>query len=1407
MKRTRLHRPRAWTSVAILTLALVGGAWLLWRNVSTHPHRAVGGRSERTPPAAPAPASAPAERAPDPADATSAPAAAASGALAPDAVIGPDHFAIAAVHAERWLGAPDAGIRQRWRLATLAGESSGVARVVDHLARDAGGQHWRVIEQEVMRADAVVVAVPPGVTAQMVADRLRAAGFSPMPGHAGDAVIEVNLPDATLDAVPDALARLQATLPFLTAEPDFIRFPTQTTPNDYNAPVMWGLENIEAPGAWTISQGSTDVVVAVIDSGMEATHPDLAPNLWTNPGEIAGNSVDDDGNGFVDDVHGWNFAANNAAIIDNDGHGTHVSGTIGATGNNGQGATGVNWRVRLLPLRCGDGTFPDSALLNALRYVTALRARGIPVVAVNASFGGGGFSGTFRTEVANAGTAGILFVAAAGNDGTNNDTTPQYPASYDLDTIIAVASINQASGLSAFSDFGATSVDLGAPGTGIYSTLRNGTFGFNSGTSMAAPHVTGAVALVAAANPGLTAGQLRTRILQTVDPIPALAGRVATGGKLNLRRAVSPILLRPRVVITAPAARVIAIDRAGLGVALAATVQPDNGVTPSATLAWDAPEGTAGVSFSTTAGGSTVATFAANGRYRLRVRATAGTLQESDEVVVAVGSVAPDATGLHALWNFDEASGDALDTSGDNRTGTLTNVTRAPGVLGQAVSFNGTLGNIGFSAPALSRVTIAGWARASGAGGSIFPRVVHMRTGLLFFGLDSANLDDGNKGTLKFALDDGSATPVWHSPPGSVSTNTWYHVAVTYDPAAATPAPLFYINGAPQILGQQSAGAAGVPSVPVGQGYIGDRGDGGRVWQGSLDEIRIYDRELSRSELALLGHEVTLRALSGGTLSASVVANPLLMPLVFTPAATGLGAPGFAQSSWSLVGASATFQPASGLSTTMTLPGPGNFLVRFDATTTDGVRVVRTLSVTAAVDPVATPGYYTGTTTDGGAFTLFVDGSGGGTFLGGSQRGRFRRGFTVENWGGFSFTDGTGATVTGRIDATGGVTGTIAGVAFTGSRLTSGFGAADPARDGFYSGWVLDAGIRAGARVDRGRIAIVVEENGASRAAEGVFSASGTFALAPAGNASFAGAIGGSVLTADISLPGRAARRIYLLRDGFMPARRFVNLSLRGTVGSGDAVLIPGFVVSGDDPLPMLVRAVGPGLVDFDVAGFVAQPRLRLFSNSNIVTENFGWASATNAAAIAAATTRINAFALDPARSDSAVFQPLGAGAYTATVVSETGTPGIALAEAYDARLGGENARLVNLSGRGHVGTGDNILIGGFVVTGEAPALVLVRAAGPALTAFSVPGVLAQPELTVYRGQTAIATGAAWSLGEGATDVAAAIGLSHAFPFAANSADAALLLFLEPGGYTAQIRGANNTTGIALAEVYLVADF
>lgn len=325
------------------------------------------------------------------------------------------------------------------------------------------------------------------------------------------------------------------------------------TPNDpaFLDGTQWGLHNlgqnggaidadIDAPEGWDTLNTATNIIVAVIDTGARYTHQDLAANLWTNPREIPGNGLDDDLNGIVDDVHGLNSIANNGDPFDDVGHGTHVAGIIGAVGDNGAGVSGVCWRVQLMICKFLDNTGGSvSDLIQCLDYA---RANGAKVV--NCSFVTPEFDAILSAAFGSIRNAGIVVVAAAGNNGTDNDLAPQYPAGYEFDNIIAVTGTTRTDEWFAGFNYGATSVDLAAPGEQIYSTYNghDADYFFLSGTSMAAPCVAGAAAILLSRFPSADYHEIISRLLVSVDPLPSLVGRCRTGGRLNLSKALGPPL-------------------------------------------------------------------------------------------------------------------------------------------------------------------------------------------------------------------------------------------------------------------------------------------------------------------------------------------------------------------------------------------------------------------------------------------------------------------------------------------------------------------------------------------------------------------------------------------------------------------------------------------------------------------------------------------------------------------------------------------------------------------------------------------------------------------------------------------------------------------------------------------------
>ncbi len=360
----------------------------------------------------------------------------------------------------------------------------------------------------------------------------------------------IRLPEGM--TVADALKIFGEREDVLYVEPNYKYKAHSVIPNDPMFNLLWNLHNtgetggtpgadVNAPQAWEVATGGDrETIVAVIDTGVDYRHPDLAANMWINKAESNGSpGLDDDRNGYIDDIYGYDFCNSDGDPIDDNGHGTHVAGTIGAVGNNGIGVVGVCWKVKMMAVKFLDegGSGWDSDAIAAVQYATLMGAK-----VMNSSWGDG-YSRGLEDAIRAAGNKGILFVASAGNDqGNNDDINPHYPACYSLDNVIAVLSTRYDDKLSVHSNYGPTSIDLGAPGGDsdceIYSCFKEGRYAYMHGTSMASPHVTGACALIWSVSPSLSHLEVKDLIMRTVDPLPTLAGRCVSGGRLNLHRAI-----------------------------------------------------------------------------------------------------------------------------------------------------------------------------------------------------------------------------------------------------------------------------------------------------------------------------------------------------------------------------------------------------------------------------------------------------------------------------------------------------------------------------------------------------------------------------------------------------------------------------------------------------------------------------------------------------------------------------------------------------------------------------------------------------------------------------------------------------------------------------------------------------
>jgi subtilisin family serine protease len=388
-------------------------------------------------------------------------------------------------------------------------------------------------------SDRVLVKFQPNVTITTEDSLLESAGtnvLSAIPD--GPMVVETN------PGVDPALAiqRFQASPLVVYAEPDAAISLDATTstlpsvspfyPNNTYLAQQWGLNtpgdvDIDAPEAWAATTGSSSTIVAVLDTGVDLTNPAFAGRLWVNPTASKPHST----------VFGWNFVSNNGNVQDNNGHGTHVTGVLAATGNNGQGVVGVDWHAEIMPLKILDATGSGSlsAAVSAVYFAANHGAR-----VINASWGSSTPDPALADAIRYADQKGVVFVNAAGNDGVNNDIVPTYPAAYHTPNMMVVAAVDQSGQLAGFSNFGAQTVDLAAPGVDILSTYprKFGSYAYLSGTSMATPFVSGVVSLLAGLHPNWTAEQLVQRVLATTKPLPSLAGRTISGGMVDAAQAI-----------------------------------------------------------------------------------------------------------------------------------------------------------------------------------------------------------------------------------------------------------------------------------------------------------------------------------------------------------------------------------------------------------------------------------------------------------------------------------------------------------------------------------------------------------------------------------------------------------------------------------------------------------------------------------------------------------------------------------------------------------------------------------------------------------------------------------------------------------------------------------------------------
>ena len=1208
--------------------------------------------------------------------------------------------------------------------------------------------------------------------------------------------------------------------------------------------------DINTTAAWDIRTDASTVIVAVIDTGVRLTHQDIVPNLWTNPGEIPGNNRDDDRNGYIDDVHGIDArdGSGDPSDHDNDGHGTHVAGIIGAAANNGVAGAGVAWNVKMMHLRYLGGADGNGALADGIECIDYAIENGAKVI--NASYGSDGLSSAERQAIQRTRDAGIVFVCAAGNEGDKLDLTSHYPAAHLIDNIVTVGNSTRLDDLSPSSNTSSGLVDLVAPGSDILSLGVDSDTATRvaSGTSMSSPMVAGAIALLRAQYPADNYRATINRLLRGARPVNAFRDVSQTGGRLDVAAALTTTDTRPfnddfadRAVL---AGEVITVRNSNVN-ATTESGEPSHAGRLSRSLWWTWTAPAAGLVQLDTRGslGDTQLAVYTGENLSTLTRLTdndnesAGFLTSRTTFNAVTGAtyhfaVDSSSAGLVVLNLAAAAANDAfasaqlLDGDAPIYTTTNANATAEPGEPSHFTGANRKSLWYRFIAPRDGTFQVSAYST-----GADTVLAVYTGSSVDALTLIGRNDDTGPGGANINANVQWQATEdhVYHIALDTLGTATGEITLSLTDALWQFSTGAFStdeIDRRPTVTNAPSVGLDG--TIYVGSSdehFYAINPDGSQRW-------RVATEGYPDSSSAAIAPDGTIHfgtnqgvayALNpdGTTRWSVTVGNS---PYFAAPAVGPDGTSYYKQDE----GILRAFDPDGNALWTYAIDGEasyagaciaGNGTVYYPAN--DGA--IHALSPQGSRLWVYRPKTADGTDDTSGIFTSpAIDGTGNiyastlnGTVFsitpGGQLRWVFRTPESGEN------VSSSLALGDGRV-------------------LFASYGAYLYSLEQSDGSLIWRSSIEAQARASSPAIAedgsVIVgsyanklfrfDRDGNRLRA---WSAGNWFRSSPtlADGRIYIGNGDGKVYAFDLdgldpaSGPqyrwpqyrhgprhlGRAT--VEVIGRTVAPSAdnpgRLVNLSVRNRTARGADALIAGFVLQGTTSKPLVVRGIGPALDGFGVEQALTASSLEIFNTASStvpIATNSGWTTASGDG------RELGAFSLSENSADSVVRASFGSEPFTAQVRprDDATEPGVALVEIYDAATHVLNPRLTNLSARTHLSANQDVTVG-FVIQGATPRRVLIRAIGPGLAKFEVPNTLADPRLTLLSGQSAEVGNDNW---RGLEIVRASAEQVGAFPLENNSADAALVTTLPPGPYTTRVTAPANQGGIVLVEVYLLPE-